>query len=207
MSIDTMQSNPTIHIVDDDEAIRKSLSMLMKSIDYDVKSYASAEEFLDEYKPGKRCCALVDVRMPGLSGSELQEILPKNNINIPVIMMTGYGDIPTAVRSMKAGAIDFVEKPFDHEKLIKTIKKCVDVSEQSPVGKVKQHCMEKLSVLTGRERQVFDLLVDGLINKTIATKLNLSVRTVEAHRANIMEKLDAHSLSDLVKLSIYSQLS
>jgi len=202
-----MQDTATIHIVDDDEAMRKSLSMLMKSIDYDVKSYQSAEQFLDEFTPSERCCILLDVRMPGLSGPMLQEILPEKNISAPVIMMTGYGDIPTAVSCMKAGAIDFVEKPFDHEVLIKTIGKCVDMSTSPKLTTKKAESQQKLSQLTKREREIFDLLVEGLINKTIANKLNLSIRTVEAHRANIMEKLKTKSLSDLVKFSIYAQLS
>ncbi|MDH5217382.1 MAG: response regulator [Gammaproteobacteria bacterium] len=199
-----MKQRATIHIVDDDEAMRKSLSMLIKSIDMEPKTYDSAEEFLEKFTPSEPCCILLDVRMPGMSGLDLQKKLPQHNITSPVVVMTGYGDIPTAVDAMKGGAIDFIEKPFDHELLIRTLHNCL----QSPVFPSpqieRQKYVRDLVVLTPREQEVFRLLVEGKINKVIAGELNLSVRTVEAHRANIMEKLAVHSLSDLVKISIYS---
>jgi len=206
-----MSKTATIHIVDDDEAMRKSLSLLMKSINMEAKSYDSAEDFLDKYSPVEKSCILLDVRMPGMSGPELQELLPQHNIRSPVIVMTGHGDISTAVKSMKAGAIDFIEKPFDHELLINTIHKCIEIdtaetSLHHTNNPEKQNSLKQLDLLTSRELEVFEFLVDGKINKVIASDLNLSVRTVEAHRANIMSKLEVHSLSDLVKISIYSKM-
>lgn len=199
-----MKQKATIHIVDDDEAMRKSLSMLIRSIDMDSIAYASAEEFLEKYSPSEPCCILIDVRMPGMSGLDLQTHLPEHNITSPVIVMTGYGDIPTAVSAMKAGAIDFIEKPFEHDTLIRTIQHCLQFPVFPPAQEERHKYIKNLDALTPREQEVFRLLVEGKINKVIAGELNLSVRTVEAHRANIMDKLNAHSLSDLVKISIYS---
>lgn len=201
-----MKQDVTVHIVDDDEAMRKSLGLLMKSIDMDSTSYASAEEFIENFIPTQGACILMDVRMPGLSGLELQEYLRQNEIHTPVIIMTGHGDIRTAVKAMKAGAIDFVEKPFDHELLVDAINNCVIASTNQTSTKERHTFVNKLNLLTSRELEVFDRLVNGKINKAIAAELNLSVRTVEAHRANIMSKLNAHSLSDLVKMSIYASL-
>jgi len=202
-----MNQISTVYIVDDDEAIRKSLSMLMKSMDIQSKSYASAEEFLAGFSPTERSCILLDVRMPGLSGLELQALLPKYNIHLPVIMMTGYGDVGTAVKAMKAGAVDFIEKPFDHDLLMNIIHKSIRIRPAQLNTTEKQKFIHKLDLLTKRELEVFDYLVDGKMNKVIAAELDLSVRTVEAHRANLMAKLEAHSLSDLVKISIYAQLT
>lgn len=199
-----MKQKATIHIVDDDEAMRKSLSMLIKSIGMNSETYASAEEFLEKFSPSEPCCILIDVRMPGMSGLDLQTHLPEHNISSPVIVMTGYGDIPTAVEAMKGGAIDFIEKPFEHDALIRTIQLCLQFPV-FPHSQIERHkYIKDLDTLTPREQEVFRLLVEGKINKVIAGELNLSVRTVEAHRANIMDKLNAHSLSDLVKISIYS---
>lgn len=202
-----MSNEETVHIVDDDEAMRKSLSMLMNSMNINAKTYASAEEFLNEFSSEEPSCILLDVRMPGLSGLELQERLPANNINTPVVIMTGYGDIPTAVKAMKAGAIDFIEKPFDHDVLLDTIHRCIKISKHNSSEVEKKNQAKKINVLTPRELEVFKLLVDGKINKVIAAELGLSVRTVEAHRANIMTKLKANSISDLVKIGIYSDLA
>ena len=201
-----MNQTATIHIVDDDEAMRKSLTLLMKSINLQPRSYESAENFLDNYSPTEKSCILLDVRMPGMSGPELQEVLPEHNIHTPVIVMTGHGDINTAVKSMKAGAVDFIEKPFDHDQLINTIHNCIEMSASHDDNNEKHKCVQKLDLLTKRELEIFDHLVDGKINKVIASSLNLSVRTVEAHRANIMAKLHAQSLSDLVKMSIFSKM-
>ena len=200
-----MDTPGTIHIIDDDEAIRKSLSMFLKSCGYTTKDYHSAENFLDNYiKLEGPACILLDVRLPGLTGLELMELLPEKNINEPVIMMTGHGDIPTAVRSMKAGAIDFIEKPFNHECLISTLNLCLENSATRPTESRQEYSSQKLKLLTRREKQVFDRLVDGKINKVIAAELNVSVRTIEAHRASIMNKVRAKSLSDLVKISFHA---
>lgn len=201
-----MKTRGIIHIVDDDEAIRKSLTMFLKSCDYNAMNYCSAENFIDNYSKSENpACILLDVRLPGITGSELIELLPEKNINDPVVMMTGHGDVPTAVRAMKAGAVDFIEKPFDHDKLISTLNNCLENSAARHALLPKEYINQKLNLLTRREKQVFDRLVDGKINKVIAAELNVSVRTVEAHRASIMSKVRAKSLSDLVKISLHAQ--
>jgi len=197
-----MDKKPTIHIVDDNEAVRESLKMVIHSADYDAVTYASSEEFLEKFNPGVPGCLLLDVRMPGMSGLELQALLPKLHIHLPVIIMTGYGDIPTAVRAMKAGAIDFIEKPYNHNELLNRIHECANKVEARQ--KLEKHLtgINRIDQLTPRELEVMELLVDGKINKVIASELGISTRTVEAHRANLMEKLHAKSLSDVVRISV-----
>jgi len=193
---------PTIHIVDDNCAVRESLKMVIHSADYDAITYASSEDFLEKFSPGSPGCLLLDVRMPGMSGLELQALLPKLHIHLPVIILTGYGDIPTAVRAMKAGAVDFIEKPYNHEELLNRIHECVHKQEARQRLEKHLHGINRIDQLTPREREVMDLLVDGKINKVIAAELGISTRTVEAHRANLMEKLQAKSLSDVVRISV-----
>ena len=200
-----MMHESMIHIVDDDSAIRQSLSLLMKSAVISAATYDSAEDFLKNYKSAKNECILLDIRMPGMSGLELLEELTKRNIPIPVIFITGHGDISMAVQAMRSGATDFIEKPFDSDFLIRRIQDCLkECASLSQSAALKKKMNERLSLLTKRERQVMDLLVDGKQNKTIAHELNISVRTVELHRAKVMQKLDAHSLSDVVRTSILS---
>jgi len=194
-----------IHIVDDDDAIRQSLSLLMKSEGISVIVYESAEDFINNYKPVKSECLLLDIRMPGMSGLELLEELKERNISIPVIFITGHGDVSMAVQAMKAGATDFIEKPFDSDYLIQRVNDCLyECIRLSNSVELKQQLSERLDRLTKREKQVMDLLVDGKQNKTIAYELNISVRTVELHRAKVMEKLNAHSLSEVVRMAILS---
>jgi len=200
-----MTHESIIHIVDDDNAIRQSLSLLMKSEGMPAIVYESAEDFLNSYKSTKSECLLLDIRMPGMSGLELLEELKKRNMTIPVIFITGHGDISMAVQAMMAGATDFIEKPFDSDYLIRRTKDCVkECISLSNSIELKHQMNERLSRLTKRERQVMDLLVDGKQNKVIANELNISVRTVELHRAKVMQKLNAHSLSDVVRTSILS---
>ena len=201
-----MNVRGTIHIIDDDKATGNSLSMLLQSYGYTTKVYHTAEDFIDSHIESEGpACILLDVRLPGLTGLELIELLPKKNINEPVVMMSGLGDIPTAVRAMKAGAFDFIEKPFNHDCLISTLKLCLEHSAARLAIPSLESTSQKLKLLTRREIQVFDRLVEGKINKVIAVELNVSVRTIEAHRASIMNKVHAKSLSDLVKLSLHSQ--
>lgn len=201
-----MENVPVIHIIDDNDAIRKSLSMVMESAGLKSRTYSSAQDFLDNYTDTPQGCILLDIRMPDINGLELQQHhLPQRNINLPVIFMTGYADVPTAIRAMKAGAFDFVEKPFDQEDLLMRIHQCVHKSEE--VGHDEQRrekSSERINILTDREREVLKLLVDGKINKVIAAELGISTRTVEAHRAHIMEKLQVKSLSDVVKIALLS---
>lgn len=198
-----MQSEAIVHIVDDDKAIRDSLMLLMKSVGFESKSYDSAEMYLNEadlYAPG---CLIADIRMRGISGLELQQLLNDKGIKMPVIIITGHGDVPVAVQAMKAGAIDFLEKPYDNEVLVTRIKQCLsEVSKFQDKSRIIAKAKTYLSRLTPREREVMNLLVAGKHNKIIAKELNISVRTAEAHRAKVMKKLHAESLSDIVRLAL-----
>ena len=197
-----MSSKHIVHIVDDDEAVRKAICLLLKSEGIATREYASAIQFLDEYDALDDCCLVADVRMPGLSGLELQEELIKRGITIPVIIMTGHGDIGMAVKAMKAGATDFIEKPFKNQVLLDRIRDCLEKAVH--LKKLQQQRMEasdRLALLTEREREVMDHLVAGKLNKQIAAELNISTRTVEAHRARVMDKLQAKSLSDIIRIA------
>ncbi|NIP72958.1 MAG: response regulator transcription factor [Gammaproteobacteria bacterium] len=199
-----MKPEAVIYVVDDDEPIRKSLHLLMKSAGYTSRCCASAHEFLECHDASRPGCLVLDVRMPGMSGLELQEMLRETGIAIPVIIMTGHGDIPMAVRAMKAGALDFIEKPFDNQLLLNRIAQALEeAADERERWQAAMEAAELLDRLTPRERETMDLLVEGKLNKQIAADLGISVRTVEAHRAKIMEKLDARSLSDLVRLSMH----
>jgi two-component system response regulator FixJ len=194
---------PVVHIVDDDAAVRSALTFLMETEGLPATAYASAEEFLDNVNPATRGCLLLDVRMPGQSGLELQQALIQKQIALPIIIMTGYADVPMAVQAMKAGAFDFIEKPFDNERLVQQVHVCLQMSEQVQSKQV-QHLAaeEKIGRLSRRERQVMEMLVQGHQNRAIADKLGISPRTVEIHRARVMEKLEAHSLSDVVRIAL-----
>lgn len=198
-----MKSKAIVHIVDDDKAIRDSLEMLMKSVGFESKSYDSAEMFLDEadlYAPG---CLVVDIRMQGMSGLELQQVLKDKDSKLPVIIVTGHGDVPMAVQAMQAGAIDFLEKPYDNNLLLSRIKQSLAVvTESQDKLRFSADAKARLSRLTPREREVMNLLVAGKHNKVIAKELAISVRTAEAHRAKVMKKLRAESLSDIVRLAM-----
>ena len=201
-----MPSEPIVHIVDDDSAIRSSLSFLMKSVGFDSRAYASAEAFLDQADLDRLGCLVVDVRMHGMSGLELQQLLNERGSKLPVIIITGHGDVPMAVQAMKAGAVDFLEKPYDNELLITRIRQCLqevstEQNRESKVAKAKS----QLAQLTPRELEVMNLLVAGKHNKAIADDLDISVRTAEAHRAKVMKKLHADSLSDIVRVALLMQ--
>jgi two-component system, LuxR family, response regulator TtrR len=180
-----------VFIVDDDEAVRDSLRWLLDANGFSTRSYASAETFLTEYRPELAGCVVADVRMPGMSGSELQEEIKRRGWPLPVILITGHGDVPMAVASIKKGAYDFVEKPFNDEAICSIVRAAL-ASTTNPL----------LAKLTGRETQVLDRIVAGRLNKQIADDLSISIKTVEAHRANIMEKVGAKSMADLMKVAL-----
>ena len=198
-----MNEESKIYIVDDDEAVRNALSFLMKAEGLPAQVYASAEEFLAALTPATQGCLLVDVRMPGMSGLHLQQRLRQDHVGLPVIIMTGHGDVAMAVKAMKAGAMDFIEKPFDNAELLQLLHKCL---VHCRTVQHNQHDIEvnlqRLERLTKREREVMDLLVEGNQNKVIAAKLGISPRTVELHRARVMEKLEARSLSEVVRIAL-----
>jgi len=196
-------TKPIIYIVDDNPAVRDAIRFLVQQVGLTAKVYISAQEFLDQYQLGMRGCLVLDIRMPGLSGIELQEKLTLVGAHLPVIIVTGHGDVPITVRAMKAGAFEFLQKPFNDQVLLDTIqaalKKYDIVWEQDDKRSNASH---SLSTLTRREREVLELLRYGKSNKIIARELSLSVRTVEGYRANITEKLGAKSLGQLIDLVI-----
>jgi two-component system, LuxR family, response regulator FixJ len=194
---------PTVFIVDDDEAMRESLRWLISSVQLNVETYASASEFLENYHPGVSGCLVLDVRMPGMSGLELQEKLAKEQIALPVIIITGHGDVPMAVRAMKSGAVDFIQKPFNDQVLLDRIQFALDRDSRARMDQAeKGEIAARLALLTPREREVMDMVVEGEPNKVIAVKLGVSAKTVEAHRARVMEKMRASSLSELVRMAM-----
>jgi FixJ family two-component response regulator len=196
-----MTPEPTVFVVDDDQAVRRFLCGLIASVDLRVEAYASAREFLDAYEPGRPGCLLLDIRMPGMSGLELQKELAERAIGLPVIILTGHGDVQVAVHAMKAGAVDFIEKPFNNELLLDRIQKAVAKSVDAGSTRVRRdQIMGRVDLLTPRERQVLDMVVAGETNKGVARRLDISERTVEIHRSNAMAKMQAKSLADLVKM-------
>ena len=192
---------PTVFVVDDDEAMRSSMRWLIGAEQLHVEIYESADAFLRAYYPGRAGCILLDVRMPGMSGLELQEYLRAEKIAIPVIIITGHGDVPMAVRAMKAGALDFIEKPFDDEKLMAAIRRALALDEARRAHQAERaELATRLAQLTPREHEVMLMVTDGKSNKEIAQDLGVSAKTVEAHRARVMEKMEAHSLAELVRM-------
>ncbi len=193
----------TVHVVDDDAAIRDALRLLLKSSGMRVETHASAEQFLGACRPPVSGCLLVDVRMPGMSGLELQEALAARGIRLPVIVITGHGDVAMAVRAMKAGAVDFIEKPFDNAALLECLRNALARAANAHQHEMKSaEVAAHLALLTQREREVMQLLIAGKSNKVIAADLAISARTVEVHRARIMEKLKARSLADVVRIAL-----
>lgn len=193
----------TVYIVDDDEAVRDSLRWLLEANSYRVRAYPSAESFLAEYDEQQPGVLIVDVRMPGMSGLELQEQLIARKSTMPVVFITGHGDIPMAISTMKKGAVDFLEKPFDETALREIVGRMFEQANQrlSQAKAVRQH-EAMLARLTSREQQVLERIVAGRLNKQIADDLGISIKTVEAHRANIMEKLQVTTVADLMKVAL-----
>jgi len=201
-----MTPGGTVHVVDDDDAIRDSLSVLLSAAGFEVAAYPSAEAFLTAptHGPG---CVLIDVRMPGMGGLELQEELARRGRRIPVILMTGHADVPVAVKAMKAGAVDFVEKPFEEEAMLAAIRRAFSLGLEAARAEAEGNQIgSRLAQLTPREREVLEALVAGKPNKIIAYDLSISPRTVEIHRARVMEKMEARTLSDLVRMAISAGL-
>lgn len=192
-----------IYLVDDDEALRDSLAWLLESQGFKVAAFASAEDFLKAWRPEFNGCLLLDVRMPGMSGLELQEKLAELHFSIPVIFITGHGDVPMAVQAVKHGAADFLEKPFNDKELLQIVQRCLEQDRQQRARQQQvDSTQSRLASLTPREREVMELVVAGKLNKLIADQLNISIKTVEAHRANIMEKLGANTVADLLKITL-----
>ena len=195
--------NPTVYVVDDDPAMRSSLRWLIESVGLSVRTCASAREFLATYRDGEHGCLVLDVRMPGMSGLDLQAELGRLRIDIPILIITGYAEVPLAVRAMKAGASDFIEKPFSDQTLLDRIRAAVALDEVARRKRtVRDQVEARMRLLTQRERDVMERVITGKSNKVIAAELNLSMKTVEVHRSHVMEKLQAASLADLIRLCL-----
>lgn len=197
-----MSTEETIFVIDDDPSVRESMRALLESANYKVRDYASAHAFLAD-QPPRSGCLISDIRMPEMDGLELQEEVARRGIDIPVIIMTGHGDVPLAVRAMKAGALDFLEKPFDDEAMLGSVRRALEFGRQKHDQMAEARAAQDLlALLTPRERHVLDQLVAGRSNKVAAFELGISPRTIEIHRARIMDKMNAHSLSDLVRTAL-----
>lgn len=197
----TQDARPTVFIVDDDPAIRIAMQALMESVGIAHEIFASGDDFLEHVEDGAAGCLVLDIRMPGLGGLELQEELLRRGSTLPVIFITGHGDVPMAVNAMQKGAVDFIQKPFRDQDLLDRIRDALNTDRERREERQKHVLVnEHIARLTKREREVFDLVVTGKPNKVIAYELGVSQRTVEIHRARVMEKMRARSLADLVKM-------
>jgi len=197
------EPTPTVFVVDDDQAMRSSLKWLIESIGMQVKTYGSADEFLNSYFPGRVGCLLLDVRMPGMSGLDLQAHLAQEDSRLPVIIITGHGDVSMAVKAMKSGAVDFIEKPFHDEELLTSIRNALEFDEKRRALQSRRaEIAVRLAELTPREHEVMEMVTEGRANKEIAGVLGVSAKTVEAHRARVMDKMGASSLAELVRMAL-----
>lgn len=199
-----INSNQTIFIIDDEPEVCQALRWLFESVQYQVETYETAQDFLKTDNSSKQGCLVTDVRLPGMSGLELLEQLKVQKNHLPVIIVTGHGDIQMAVRAMKAGAVDFILKPFNDQCLLEVVQNCINHSLTSHSV---QLINERINSLSDRERQIIDLILNGKLNKEIAYELSISISTVEAHRANLMHKMQAKTLAHLVKLYLEAQFS
>lgn len=192
---------PIVFVVDDDPEVREALALLFDSVGLQIRTYASAQDYLDQFDPNMPGCLVLDVRMPGISGLDLQTRLSAQNIHPPIIIITGHGDVPMAVRAVRAGAVDFIEKPFNDQALLDSVHKAIELDagrrgEASRLADLK----ERYESLTPREKEVLVQVAAGKRNKVIAADMNVTQSTVEAHRAKVMEKMEAKSLSDLMRM-------
>jgi len=196
-----VNDHATVFVVDDDQAVRDSLALLVQSVDLRAETFASAQDFLDSYRPERRGCLITDIRMPGMSGLDLQEWLSTHGRLIPVIVLTGFGDVPAAVRALKGGAIDFVEKPFNPQALLDLVQLAIVRDAELRERAAREADRDKrLALLTPREQEVLALVVAGKANKVIAVDLAISERTVELHRGHILKKTGARSLAELMRM-------
>jgi len=192
-----------IFIVDDDEGMRKGVRFLLRAAGYEVECFDSAKAFLAGYQPVERGCAMLDIRMPGMSGLELQEELRARNIHVPIVIVTAYGSVPMAVRAMRSGAFDIIEKPFEGDDLIARLERAMDEAANQQLADQSLSEIEgRVNNLTPRERQVMQMVISGMLSKQIAAELNIAQKTVDNHRANLMEKMQADTIADLVRMAM-----
>ena len=200
MSAQPTASEQIIHVVDDDEALRDSMTWMLEGNNYKVATYESAEAFLRVISPAMAGCVVLDVRMPGMNGLELFEELGRRRCTLPVVFITGHGDVPMAVSALKKGAVDFIEKPFSEADMLRLIEQCLTLERDNRDKRLQEaDTVRRLDHLTQREREVLELIIIGKLNKQIADVLGISIKTVEVHRARVMEKMGVNSLAELVQ--------
>ena len=200
MSVQAAASEQIIHVVDDDEALRDSMTWMLEGNNYKVATYESAEAFLRVISPAMAGCVVLDVRMPGMNGLELFEELGRRRCTLPVVFITGHGDVPMAVSALKKGAVDFIEKPFSEADMLRLIEQCLTLERDNRDKRLQEaDTVRRLDHLTQREREVLELIIIGKLNKQIADVLGISIKTVEVHRARVMEKMGVNSLAELVQ--------
>ena len=204
--MDTPGNDQQVYVIDDDEAVRDSMGMLLESADIEFQCFANADEFLDDHDTSRRGCLVLDIRLPGMTGLDLQKRLADEESCLPIIFITGHGDVPMAVDAMRRGAFDFLRKPVNEGDFIDRIRLALE--QESGDWRLKsdqQHVRQRVASLTEREREVFEMVADGIANKVIARDLGISERTVEVHRSQVMKKLDARTLAQLVRIRIQSE--
>jgi len=198
-----MPPEPIVFVVDDDRAMRESLRWLLESVGLTVRTYANAADFLREYEPTQPGCLVLDVRMPGMSGLDLQADLVRRGTGLPTIVVTGHAEVPMAVRAVKAGAVDFIEKPFSDQLLLDRVRQALEIDRlEREVRRRREEARRRLETLTAREREVLMLVAAGKANKEIAAELGLSQKTVEVHRSHVMSKMFVDSLAELIRVAI-----
>ena len=192
----------TVFIVDDDQSVRTALARLMRSAELRAETFASAREFLERERPDGPGCMVLDLSMPGSTGLELQQDMAAADIDLPIIFLTGHGNVPSSVKALKSGAVDFLEKPVDDDRLLSAIKDAVEQNVRTRRDRARlSEIQERVARLTRRELQVFRLVVQGKLNKQVAAELGMSEKTVKVHRARVMQKMEADSLAQLVRLA------
>lgn len=195
-------AKPAVYVVDDDPSVRVAMERLLKSVGLTVKTFASAQEFLDQATPEWSGCLIVDLRMPGMGGLDLQDQLSARQVSLPVIFLTGYGTVPASVRAMKAGAVDFLEKPVDDQTLLDAVHKALERDRGARRNQAEMQALhQRLAALTPREYEVLTFIISGRLNKQAAAELGTTEKTIKVHRARIMEKLQCASLAELVRLA------
>ena len=193
---------PIVFVVDDDSAVGVSIKRLLHSVGLEARHFTSASEFLRAKRPDAPGCIVLDVRLPDLSGLDLQQELAKANVDLPVIFVTGHADIPMTVRAMKAGAVEFLTKPFREQELLEAVQRAISRHRQTRDQRASMRVLQsRYELLTPREREVFPLSLSGLLNKQVAAELNASEKTIKVHRGQLMQKMEAHSLSDLIRMA------